>query len=119
MRYGAVRPAYFEIQQRHIVVQTSIVRMPLDLSFVAVNVLSRGFSPEFTGQRDEIGLVSRQYLNPQIAHFVRRVLAPSCAFWRTLRIAGVVWRVVVYPPHRERRAFREMTRLFEPKDVMP
>ena len=70
-------------------------------------------------ERDEVRLVLRQHLNPQVAHLVRRALSPSRALRRMLGVADVRGRVVVHPSHGERRAFRQRERLRESIDVLP
>ena len=119
MPRGVQRPVQVEIQLGNAVVQRCAVGLRLQPSLVSDGVLGHHLRTELRVQRLQVLLVPRQHLNPQVAHLVGRALPPVDPFWRLVRIARVLRRIVVAVAHLQPRALRQPERRDIAEHVLP
>ena len=100
--------------------RSGLVGIALQQLRVGREIFGVRLPPDVVAQRSLKSAVgARHHLDPEVAHLVRRVLAPDDARGRMMRIARVVGGVVVDVAHRDRRALRQRERRRVAIDVLP
>ena len=119
MRDRLIRLSRLQVQHGRVVVQRRVAWIETQPRLGADQILRRHLLPERTIERRQIAFIAGLHLDPQIAHLVRRPLAPLHVDGRPFRVARIPVGVVVDVSHRQRRAARHLHRRGEAVDVLP
>ena len=100
-------------------VQRRVVgRVPQHRS-VSDDVLAQRLVARVGGEAGAIAVAPREHLDPQIAHFVRRLLPPPDRTRRMIGISGILGRIIVGVFHHHTRAPRQPEGRRKAIDVLP
>ena len=89
VRHRTIGPSQRQVDRRRRLVKPRAVGIGRKHRFVANRILGHHLRTEVAAQPDAVGVGARQHLQPQIAHLVVAVLAPSHALRRPIGIAPV------------------------------